>query len=60
MASIGLALANPLVYISEGLRGALTGGVPHIFLSLVAAAMTGFILALRALAIRGFRRRVID
>ena len=55
-----LALANPLVYISEGLRGALTVGVPHMNLWLVAAAMSGFIVALGAVGIRGFRRRVID
>jgi len=55
-----LALANPLVYISEGLRGALTVGVPHMNLWLVAAAMLGFILALGAVGIRGFRSRVID
>jgi ABC-2 type transport system permease protein len=55
-----LALANPLVYISEGLRAALTVGVPHMRLWLVAAAMAGFVLALGAVAIRGFRRRVID
>jgi ABC-2 type transport system permease protein len=55
-----LALANPLVYISEGLRGALTVGVPHMNLWLVTAAMSGFILALGAVGIRGFRLRVID
>ena len=55
-----LALSNPLVYISEGLRGALTVGVPHMNLWLVVAAMSGFILALGAVGIRGFRRRVID
>ncbi len=55
-----LALANPLVYISEGLRGALTVGVPHMNLWVVAAAMSGFILALGAVGIRGFRSRVID
>jgi ABC-2 type transport system permease protein len=55
-----LVLANPLVYISEGLRGALTTGVPHMNLWLVAAAMSGFILTLGAIGVRGFRRRVID
>ena len=55
-----LALANPLVYINEGLRGALTVGVPHMNLWLVVAAMSGFILTLGAVGIRGFRRRVID
>jgi ABC-2 type transport system permease protein len=56
----GLALANPLVYISEGLRAALTAGVPHMNLWLVLAAMTASIVALGAVGIRGFRRRVID
>jgi ABC-2 type transport system permease protein len=55
-----LALANPLVYISEGLRGALTVEVPHMNLWLVVAAMSGFILALGVVGIRGFRNRVID
>jgi ABC-2 type transport system permease protein len=55
-----LALANPLVYISEGLRGALTVGVPHMNLWLVVAAMSGLILALGVVGILGFRRRVID
>jgi ABC-2 type transport system permease protein len=55
-----LALANPLDYISEGLRGALTVGVPHMNLWLVVAAMSVFILALGVVGIRGFRRRVID
>jgi ABC-2 type transport system permease protein len=55
-----LVLANPLVYISEGLRGALTTGVPHMNLWVVAAAMVGLILALGAVGIRGFYRRVID
>jgi ABC-2 type transport system permease protein len=55
-----LALANPLVYISEGLRGALTVGVPHMNLWLVVAAMSAFILSLGAVGIRGFCRRVID
>jgi ABC-2 type transport system permease protein len=56
----GLALANPLVYISEGLRGALTEGVPHMNVPLVVAAMAGFIVALGAVGIRGFQRRVIS
>jgi ABC-2 type transport system permease protein len=55
-----VVLANPLVYISEGLRGALTTGVPHMSLWLVATVMSGFIVALGAIGIRGFRRRVID
>jgi ABC-2 type transport system permease protein len=56
----GLALANPLVYISEGLRGALTSGVPHMRLWLVIAAMSVSIVVLGAVGVRGFRRRVVD
>ncbi|MDQ3912477.1 MAG: ABC transporter permease [Actinomycetota bacterium] len=55
-----LALANPLVYISEGLRGALSVGVPHMNLWLVLLGMSGFIVALGVVGIRGFRRRVSD
>jgi ABC-2 type transport system permease protein len=55
-----VVLANPLVYISEGLRGALTTGVPHMNLWLAAAAMSAFILTLGAVGVRGFRRRVLD
>jgi ABC-2 type transport system permease protein len=56
----GLALTNPLVYVSEGLRGGLTEGVPHMKLVLVITAMGAFIVALGVVGIRGFRRRVID
>jgi ABC-2 type transport system permease protein len=56
----GIALVNPLVYISEGLRGALTSDVPHMDLWLVLAAMTASIVLLGLVGIRGFRRRVID
>jgi ABC-2 type transport system permease protein len=56
----GLALANPLVYISEGLRGALTVGIPHMNLWLVGTAMIALIVVLGTIGMRGFRRRVID
>lgn len=54
-----VSLANPLVYVSEGLRAALTPAVPHMpgwafLLALVAAAV-----GLSWWGIAGFRRRVI-
>jgi ABC-2 type transport system permease protein len=55
-----IALANPLVYISEGIRASLTTGVPHMSLAFIAIAMSGFTLGLGALGIHGFRKRVIS
>jgi ABC-2 type transport system permease protein len=51
-------LANPLIYISEGLRAALTP-VPHMSLWAVYPAMCAFTGFLSALGIRGFRKRVL-
>ena len=52
-------LANPLVYLSEGLRGTLTPSLPHMNLALVAAVLAvaeaGFWLA----GARSFDRRAI-
>lgn len=53
-------LANPLVYMSEGLRTALTANVPHlpVVVSItVLAAMAG---TFTLLGVRTFARRVID
>lgn len=51
-------LANPLVYMSEGFRMALTP-VPHMPAPAVYAALVGFTLALSWLGVDGFRRRVL-
>jgi hypothetical protein len=52
-------LLNPLTYVSEGLRAALTPSVPHM----PVAAIVGALLALTAfflwLGLRAFRRRAI-
>jgi ABC-2 type transport system permease protein len=53
-------LANPLVYVSEGMRAGLTAGGPHMSLGVVLAAMSAFTFALGGVALRGFRRRVVD
>lgn len=52
-------LANPMVYMSEGLRAATVTGMTHLPLSTIYPALLGFILLFAALGIRGFHRRVI-
>jgi ABC-2 type transport system permease protein len=51
-------LANPLVYLSEGFRAALTP-VPHMSLLAVYPVIIGFVTLFTWLGIRGFTRRVI-
>jgi ABC-2 type transport system permease protein len=51
-------LANPLVYLSEGFRAALTP-VPHMSLLAVYPVIIGFVALFTWLGIRGFTRRVI-
>ena len=54
-----LVLINPLVYMSEGLRTALTPGLPHMpaWVSFV-ALLIGLVI-LGSVGIRGFMRRVL-
>jgi ABC-2 type transport system permease protein len=51
-------LANPLVYISEGLRGALTP-VPTMNLFVVYGVMIAFTAGFLVLGVRGFKKRVL-
>ena len=51
-------LINPIVYMSEGLRSALTPG-PHMPPLLILAMLVFFLVLLTWLGIRGFMRRVI-
>jgi ABC-2 type transport system permease protein len=53
-----LMLVNPLVYMSEGLRAALTS-VPHMSLWAVYGALVGFTAVLSRLGLEGFRTRVL-
>jgi ABC-2 type transport system permease protein len=53
-----LVLANPLVYMSEGFRAALTS-VPHMSLWAVYGALLGFTVVFTWLGIKGFRSRVL-
>jgi ABC-2 type transport system permease protein len=52
-------LLNPLVYISEGYRAALVGGISHMPLLAVYAALIGFAAFLTWMGIRGFKIRVL-
>jgi ABC-2 type transport system permease protein len=51
-------LVNPVVYISEGLRGALTPDVPHMHPAVFLAAMVLLLVLLGVVALRLFLRRV--
>jgi ABC-2 type transport system permease protein len=53
-----LVLANPLVYMSEGFRTALTPSIPHMPLAAVYAGLLGSIAILGGFGIRGFTKRV--
>jgi ABC-2 type transport system permease protein len=52
-------LINPIVYMSEGLRAALTPNMPHMSSALIIVMLTFYLILLTMLGVRGFRRRVI-
>lgn len=52
-------LANPLVYMSEGLRAAMVTGVPHMDLPVVYGALAGFTALFLVAGVRGFHHRLI-
>jgi len=52
-------LVNPIVYMSEGLRSAVTPALPHMPNALTLAMLTFFLALLTWLGIKGFLRRVI-
>jgi ABC-2 type transport system permease protein len=55
-----IVLINPLVYISEGLRTALTPSVPHMHPWAFFGALLALFALLMWMAMSGFLRRVID
>jgi ABC-2 type transport system permease protein len=52
-------LANPLVYMAEGFRMALTPSLEHMPALGIYGALVGFIALVGLIGIRGFRRRVL-
>jgi len=55
-----LVLVNPLIYVSEGMRIALTNGVPHMPSVAIYFALVGFTAAFLKLGIDGFKKRVLS
>ena len=54
-----LVLVNPLVYMNEGFRAALTNA-PHMSLWAVYGALLGFLALFLYAGIKGFKRRVLS
>ena len=52
-------LINPLVYVAEGLRGALTPGIPHMPMVASTSALVVVSLVFWTLGIRSFEKRAI-
>jgi ABC-2 type transport system permease protein len=52
-------LINPIVYMSEGLRVALTPSLEHMNPALILTMLSGFLVLLTTLGVQGFLRRVI-
>ncbi len=52
-------LINPIVYMSEGLRAAVTPTLPHMGPIYILLMLTFFLVLLTVLGIKGFIRRVI-
>jgi ABC-2 type transport system permease protein len=52
-------LVNPLVYVAEGMRGALTPGLPHMSLAAVVGALCVLVAVFWRLGMRSFERRAI-
>ncbi len=55
-----IVLVNPLIYMSEGMRVALTNGVPHMNPVAIYLALTGFTVLFLKLGIDGFKNRVLS
>jgi ABC-2 type transport system permease protein len=52
-------LVNPIVYMSEGLRAALTPSLKHMHPALILTMLVGFLVLLTTVGVKGFLRRVI-
>ena len=55
-----ISAANPLTYVSEGLRGAMIPAVPHIAPWVCSAVLLGSFVVLMAIGVRAFDRRAVD
>jgi ABC-2 type transport system permease protein len=55
-----LVLVNPLVYVSEGMRAALTPALPHMSLPVVAVALVAISALFMVLGLRTFEKRAVS
>jgi ABC-2 type transport system permease protein len=55
-----VVLINPLVYVSEGMRAALTPAVAHMPLLAIVGALVGLSILFIWLGLRAFNRRAIS
>jgi ABC-2 type transport system permease protein len=55
-----LVLVNPLVYVSEGMRGVLTPALPHMPLAAVGGALVVISGILLAIGLRTFEKRAVS
>ena len=55
-----IVLINPLVYVSEGMRGSLTPTVPHMPMVVLLAALVAICVLFLWLGLRAFHRRAIS
>jgi len=51
-------LVNPLIYVTEGMRAALTSS-SHMHLYVVYPLLSGFLVVFLTLGLRNFARRVL-
>jgi ABC-2 type transport system permease protein len=54
-----IVLINPMVYVAEGLRGALTPAVPHMPLTVVGAALLVVVAVFWTFGMRSFNKRAV-
>ena len=54
-----VVLINPLVYVSEGLRGALTPSLPHMRMAAVLVALVAMTVGFGIVGLRSFERRAL-
>jgi ABC-2 type transport system permease protein len=54
-----LVLINPMVYVAEGLRGALTPTIPHMSIGVVVLALAAITTIFWLVGLRSFYKRAI-
>ncbi|HEY3903800.1 MAG TPA: ABC transporter permease [Streptosporangiaceae bacterium] len=55
-----VTLANPLTYLSEGMRGTLAPAIPHLAMPVAISVLSVLAVSLCVLGVRGFVRRAVD